>query len=59
MIISLKDVNVLSFTITDEHTHDSKAARILLNKMKNDIIRIFWIMDMVQNIFTICSVPVL
>ena len=41
VIISLKDVNVLSFTITDEHTHDSKAARILLNKMKNNILRIF------------------
>ncbi|AGO61335.1 transposase IS4 family protein [Ferroplasma acidiphilum] len=41
VIISLKDVNVLSFTITDEHTHDSKAARKLLSKMKNNILRIF------------------
>jgi hypothetical protein len=41
VIISLKDVNVLSFTITDEHTHDSKTARKLLNKMKNNILRIF------------------
>ena len=41
VIISLKDINVLSFTITDEHTHDSKAARILLSKMKNNILRIF------------------
>ena len=41
VIISLKDVTVLSFTITDEHTHDSKAARILLSKMKNNILRIF------------------
>ena len=35
VIISMKNVNVLSFTITDEHTHDSKAARKLLSKMKN------------------------
>ena len=41
VIISLKDVTVLSFTITDEHTHDSKAARKLLSKMKNNILRIF------------------
>ena len=41
VIISLKDVTVLSFTITDEHTHDSKDARILLSKMKNNILRIF------------------
>ena len=41
VIISLKDVTVLSFTITDEHTHDSKAARVLLNKMKNNILRLF------------------
>ncbi|WP_276929993.1 transposase, partial [Ferroplasma acidiphilum] len=33
VIISMKDVNILSFTITDEHTHDSKAAKVLLNKM--------------------------
>lgn len=37
----MKDVNVLSSTITDEHTHGSKAARILLNKMRNNILRIF------------------
>ena len=41
VIISMKNVNVLSFTITDEHTHDSKAARKLLSKMKNNILRIF------------------
>ncbi len=41
VIISMKDVNILSFTITDEHTHDSKAAKVLLNKMKNNILRIF------------------
>ena len=41
VIISLKDVTVLSFTITDEHTHDSKAARKLLSKMKNNILRLF------------------
>lgn len=41
VIISLKDINVLSFTITDEHTHDSKAAKELLNKMKNNILRLF------------------
>ena len=41
VIISLKDITVLSFTITDEHTHDSKAAKVLLNKMKSNILRIF------------------
>ena len=41
VVISLKDITVLSFTITDEHTHDSKAARVLLNNMKNNILRIF------------------
>ena len=41
VIISLKDITVLSFTITDEHTHDSKAARKLLSKMKSNILRIF------------------
>ena len=41
VIISLKYVTVLSFTITDEHTHDSKAARKLLSKMKNNILRLF------------------
>ena len=40
-MISLKDVNVLSFIITDEHTRDSKAARKLLNKMQSNILRIF------------------
>ena len=37
----MKNVNVLAFTITDEHTHDSMAARVLLNKMKNNILRVF------------------
>ena len=41
VVISLKDITVLSFTITDEHTHDSKAARVLLNNMKNNILRLF------------------
>ncbi len=36
----MNDVKVLSFKITDEHTHDSKAAKELLFKMKNNILRI-------------------
>jgi len=37
----LKDITVLSFTITDENMHNSKAVKELLNKMKNNILRIF------------------
>ena len=37
----MKDINVLLFTIEDKYTHDSKGAGIQLNKMKNNIPRIF------------------
>ena len=37
----IEDVNMLSFTIADKNKHHFKAARILLNKMQHNILRIF------------------
>jgi transposase len=40
-VISIQDVSVISFAITDEHVHDAKAGRKLLESVKNRIMRIF------------------
>ncbi len=40
-VISIHDVSVLSFTITDEHAHDAKAGRKILKSIKDRIGRIF------------------
>ena len=38
---SINDVAVISFTVTGEHAHDSKAGKELLNLLKERIRRIF------------------
>jgi hypothetical protein len=40
-IISIQDVTVLSFSITDEHVHDAKAGRKMLESIREKILRIF------------------
>jgi hypothetical protein len=40
-VISIHDVSVLSFAITDEHMHDAKAGKELLKSVKERIKRIF------------------
>ncbi len=40
-VISINDVSVMSFAITDEHVHDAKAGKDLLTSVKDIIKRIF------------------
>lgn len=40
-VISIHDVSVLSFSITDEHVHDAKEGRKILDSVKDRILRIF------------------
>jgi len=40
-VISIHDVSVLSFTITDDHVHDAKAGRKILESIKHRISKIF------------------
>ena len=40
-VISIHDVSVLSFAITDEHVHDARAGRKLLESIRNRISGIF------------------
>jgi len=40
-VISIHDVSVLSFTITDDHVHDAKAGRKILKSIRDRIAKIF------------------
>ena len=40
-VISIHDVSVLSLSITDEHVHDAKEGRKMLESVKDRILRIF------------------
>ena len=40
-VISINDVSVMSFAITDDHVHDAKAGKELLKSVKERIRRIF------------------
>jgi transposase len=40
-VISINDVSVLSFTITDEHVHDAKEGRKILENLRGKVKRIF------------------
>ena len=40
-VISINDLSVLSFAITDEHVHDSGMGRKILESVKSRILRIF------------------
>jgi transposase len=40
-VISIHNVSVLSSSITDEHVHDAKEGRKILDSMKDRILRIF------------------
>ena len=40
-VISINDVSVLSFAITEDHVHDAKAGNELLKSVKERIKRIF------------------
>ena len=40
-VISINDVSVISFAITDEHVHDAKAGKELLTSVKDRIRKIF------------------
>ena len=40
-VISINDVSVLSFEITDEHVHDAKIGKELLKSVRERIKRIF------------------
>lgn len=40
-VISIRDLSVLSFSITDEHVHDAKEGRKILESVKSRILRIF------------------
>ncbi len=40
-VISIHDVSVISFSITDEHVHDAKAGKKILESIKSRIMRIF------------------
>ncbi len=40
-VISVNDISVLSFAITDEHVHDARMGRKILESVKDRILRIF------------------
>ncbi|AKA48367.1 transposase [uncultured archaeon] len=40
-VISIHDVSVLSFSITDEHVHDAKEGRKILESVRDRILRIY------------------
>lgn len=44
-VISIHEVSVISFAITDEHVHDAKAGKELLTSVKERIRKIFGYKD--------------